>query len=52
MMNKCETKFPILLVHGIGFRDNQLLNYWGRIPEALKKEGATIYYGGQDSWAV
>ena len=45
----CETKYPILLVHGVFFRDNRILNYWGRIPAELKKNGAEIYYGGQQS---
>lgn len=47
----CKTKYPILLVHGVFFRDTRLLNYWGRIPAELEKNGAKIYYGGQDSAA-
>jgi len=46
----CDTKYPILLVHGTGFRDGKYLNYWGRIPAALEKYGAKIFYGNQDSW--
>lgn len=42
-------RFPILLVHGMGFRDTRLINYWGRIPKALEKWGAEVYYGRQDS---
>ena len=45
----CKTKYPILLVHGIFFRDFEKLNYWGRIPEELVKNGATIYYGNHSS---
>ncbi len=45
----CETKYPILLVHGVFFRDSRLLNYWGRIPAELEKNGAVIYYGDQQS---
>ncbi|MBD5383957.1 MAG: triacylglycerol lipase [Ruminococcaceae bacterium] len=45
----CATKYPILLVHGVFFRDSRLLNYWGRIPAELTKNGATIYYGEQQS---
>jgi triacylglycerol lipase len=45
----CKTKYPILLVHGIFWRDWQLFNYWGRIPRELVKNGATIYYGNQQS---
>lgn len=47
----CRTKYPIMLVHGIFFRDWQHVNYWGRIPQALQKCGATLYYGGQQSAA-
>ena len=47
----CKTKYPILLVHGVFFRDFKLLNYWGRIPKVLEKNGATIYYGEHHSAA-
>ena len=45
----CATKYPILLVHGLFFRDSRLFNYWGRIPAELKKNGARIFYGEHDS---
>lgn len=45
----CKTKYPVLLVHGFCFLDNRYINYWGRIPGALEKNGATIYYGEQPS---
>ena len=41
--------YPILLIHGMGFRDSRIYNYWGRIPKMLKKMGFEVYYGGQDS---
>lgn len=50
-MNKkynCRTKYPILLVHGMGFRDKGIISYWGRIPGTLRKYGAEVYFGGQD----
>ena len=44
-------KYPLILVHGAGFRDRTLkVNYWGRIPRYLAREGVTVYYGGTDSW--
>ncbi len=46
----CKTKYPVLFVHGLGFRDRKWINYWGRIPKALIKNGAEIFYGGQDAW--
>ena len=45
----CKTRYPILLVHGICFRDNPYLNYWGRIPKTLEKNGAVVYYGEHPS---
>lgn len=47
----CKTKYPILLVHGVFFRDYAYFNYWGRIPEELIKNGATIFYGNHQSAA-
>ena len=43
----CKTKYPLLFLHGIGFRDGKKYNYWGRIPGILKEHGAQIFYGGQ-----
>ena len=45
----CKTKYPLLLVHGVFFRDFDHFNYWGRIPAELEKNGATIYYGEHNS---
>ncbi len=48
----CSTKYPLLLVHGVGFRDLKYFNYWGRIPKALMKNGAQVYYGHQEAWGT
>lgn len=45
----CKTKYPILMVHGVFFRDNKAFNYWGRVPKQLEQNGATIYYGEHQS---
>lgn len=45
----CRTKYPILLVHGVFFRDYDHLNYWGRIPKELESNGAVIFYGEHNS---
>lgn len=42
-------RYPILLVHGMGFRDNRYFSYWGRIPQMLENMGCRVYYGHQDS---
>lgn len=47
----CATKYPILLVHGVFFRDSDVFDYWGRIPDELRHNGATIYYGNHQSAA-
>lgn len=48
---RCATRFPVLLIHGAGFRDLRWPVYWGRIPRALEEHGARLYYGQQDCWA-
>ncbi len=48
----CATRYPVLLVHGVFFRDFKRLNYWGRIPAELEANGATVYYGNQPSAAA
>ncbi len=50
-MQICKTRYPILMVHGVFFRDYKYMNYWGRIPAELEKNGATIYYGNHQSAA-
>ncbi len=47
----CDTRYPILLVHGVFFRDYKFPNYWGRIPKALEQNCARIYYGNHQSAA-
>ncbi len=48
----CKTKYPLLMVHGVFFRDFKYFNYWGRVPAELEKNGATIYYGNHQSAAA
>lgn len=48
----CQTKYPLIMVHGIGFRDLQHFNYWGRIPKVLQRHGAKVYYGHQNAWGT
>ena len=45
----CATKYPILMVHGVFFRDTKYFNYWGRIPQELEANGARIFYGNHPS---
>lgn len=48
----CATGYPILMVHGVFFRDFRYFNYWGRIPKALEANGARIFYGNHQSAAA
>jgi len=51
--SECAAKYPIVLVHGAGFRDSNVgINYWGRIPQTLQDKGAKIFYGGTDGWCT
>ena len=44
-------KYPLIMVHGAGFRDKTWgINYWGRIPRYLAREGVILHYGGTDAW--
>jgi len=45
----CKTKYPLLMVHGVFFRDSKFFNYWGRIPAELEQNGAEIHYGNHPS---
>ncbi len=49
----CDTKYPILLLHGLGFTDRLPIHYyWGRIPRYLRNRGARVYFGNQDGNAT
>jgi triacylglycerol lipase len=49
----CETQYPILLVHGIAIRDdNVTITTWGDIPENLMKQGANVYKSRQEAFAT
>jgi len=50
--DQCRTQYPIILVHGAGYRDFKHPNYWGRIPHTLAKQGASIFHGEQDAWGT
>lgn len=48
----CATRYPVVMLHGIGFRDFKYFNYWGRIPKELVRNGAVVYYGHQEAWGT
>lgn len=47
----CKTRYPLLMVHGVFFRDFKYFNYWGRVPKELERNGAVIFYGNHQSAA-
>ena len=48
----CKTRYPIILVHGIGFRDKgSILKYWGDIPRYLRTRGAVVVLSNQQAFA-
>ena len=48
-MKKCATKYPIVLIHGIGYSDKENPDYWGPVPDALREEGAQVFFGCQSA---
>jgi triacylglycerol lipase len=45
------TKYPVLFVHGLGFRDDlRGFGYWGSIPTELTKAGCRVFLSDQDAW--
>ncbi len=48
----CKTKYPIVFIHGTGFRHTKWFNYWGRIPKALTDRGATVFYASSDAYGT
>lgn len=54
--SKCNTKYPVVLAHGMGFQAKILnvVDYWWGIEDALEDEGADVYItsvNGMDSTA-
>lgn len=50
-LSVCNTKYPVILVSGLGFHDkNKVLNYWGTIPDYLKNHGCDVYTAHQEAF--
>ncbi|MCI8611820.1 MAG: hypothetical protein HFE66_07885 [Clostridiales bacterium] len=45
-------RYPVVLIHGVGYRQGKLFNYWGRIPKYLEARGAKIFYTSHDAWGA
>lgn len=46
----CATRHPIILLHGIAFRDNMIFSSWGHVPDFLRRGGALVFLGGLGAW--
>jgi triacylglycerol esterase/lipase EstA (alpha/beta hydrolase family) len=49
--DSCHTRYPVLLVHGIAFRDDMVVSSWGGVPDYLRCGGATVYLADTEAWA-
>jgi triacylglycerol lipase len=48
----CTAKYPVVLLHGLGYRDDmRLISAWGRIPDTLRRGGARVFLGELDAYA-
>ncbi len=45
-----KTRYPILLVHGLGIKDTFFLKSWGRIDRILRIQGYTVYKSRIDAF--
>jgi triacylglycerol lipase len=49
----CASKYPVLLIHGVAFRDETFfIKYWGNIPSSLIKDGAKVFTGKQQAYGT
>ena len=47
----CNTKYPIILVHGIAYRDDvKLLPYWSKIPEKIEEFGGEVFLSNTNAF--
>lgn len=48
-----KTRYPVLLVHGIGYRDDiKLYLYWGIIPKVLEQKGCNVFLSHQNAFGT
>ena len=45
-----KTRYPIILVHGLGMRDTFFMKSWGRIDKVLRDQGYTVYKSHADAF--
>lgn len=48
----CSTNYPVLLLHGLAYRDDMCCaESWGRIPDRLEAAGCTLYLDNLEAWS-
>ena len=50
--DKVKTKYPIILVHGIGAKEARIMNAFGHIGEVLTNEGYSVYIADTDGFGT
>lgn len=47
-----KTRFPIVLVHGLGMKDTFFMKSWGWIDRILRVQGYTVYKSNVDGFGT
>ena len=47
-----NTRYPIVLVHGLGMKDTFFMKSWGRIDRILRIQGYTVYKSRVDGFGT
>ena len=47
-----KTRYPIVLVHGLGMNDTFFMKSWGRIDRILRIQGYTVYKSDVDAFGT
>ncbi|MBN1253235.1 MAG: hypothetical protein JXR51_08490 [Bacteroidales bacterium] len=49
--NDCTTKYPIVFVHGVAYRDDvPIIKYWSNIPKIIEENGGKVYLSNQNAF--
>jgi len=52
MRDACSTTYPVLLLHGLAYRDDMFcIESWGRIPARLAASGCAVFLGELEAWS-
>lgn len=48
----CCTRYPVILIHGIAFRDDFVLSSWGAVPDRIEEKGGRVFLSNVEAWAT